>query len=84
MKKLLIILLATCGMSLYAEDTIPAIISTDTLLVTTDTISCIDSTFTAVADTLIDLPIFFDEALAWLDTTECTSDTLIAELPDSV
>ena len=29
-------------------------------------------------------PIFFDEALAWLDTTECTSDTLITELPDSI
>ena len=29
-------------------------------------------------------PIFFDEVLAWLDTTECTSDTLITELPDSI
>lgn len=29
-------------------------------------------------------PIFFDEALAWLDTTECLSDTIIAELPDSI
>lgn len=27
---------------------------------------------------------FFDEALAWLDTTECLSDTIIAELPDSI
>ena len=25
-----------------------------------------------------------DQALAWLDTTECTSDTLIVELPDSI
>lgn len=32
----------------------------------------------------IDTPIFFDEALAVLDTTECSSDTLISELPDSV
>lgn len=32
----------------------------------------------------IDLPEFFDEALSWLDTTECYSDTLITELPDSV
>lgn len=32
----------------------------------------------------IDIPIFFDEALAVLDTTECYSDTLITELPDSV
>lgn len=32
----------------------------------------------------IDIPVFFDEALSWLDTTECYSDTLITELPDSV
>ena len=32
----------------------------------------------------IDTPIFFDEALAVLDTTECSSDTLIGDLPDSV
>lgn len=31
-----------------------------------------------------ELPIFFDEALAYLDTTECTSDTIIADLPDSI
>lgn len=39
------------------------------------------------ADSLLldcELPIFFDEALAYLDTTECTSDTIIAELPDSI
>lgn len=34
-------------------------------------------------DTILER-IFFDEALAWLDTTECTSDTLITELPDSI
>lgn len=28
--------------------------------------------------------IFFDEALAWIDTTDCQSDTLITELPDSI
>ena len=32
----------------------------------------------------IDTPVFFDEALAVLDTTECYSDTLITDLPDSV
>lgn len=32
----------------------------------------------------IDTPIFFDEALAVLDTTECSSNTLISDLPDSV
>ena len=34
-----------------------------------------------VADTTT---IFFDEALAWIDTTDCQSDTLITELPDSI
>ena len=28
--------------------------------------------------------IYFDQALAWLDTSECQSDTLITELPDSI
>lgn len=32
----------------------------------------------------VESPIFFDEALAWLDTTECLSDTIIAELPDFI
>ena len=32
----------------------------------------------------VESPIFFDEALAWLDTTECLSATIIAELPDSI
>ena len=39
---------------------------------------------TAVSADSIDIPIFFDEALAVLDTTECHSDTLITDLPDSV
>lgn len=38
----------------------------------------------AIMDTLADMPVFFDEALTWVDTTECQSDTIIAELPDSV
>ena len=42
-----------------------------------------DSIISTSTDTVIS-PIFFDEALAWLDTTECTSDTLITELPDSI
>lgn len=32
----------------------------------------------------VESPISFDEALAWLDTTECLSDTIIVELPDSI
>ena len=42
-----------------------------------------DSTRLLMTDT-VESPIFFDEALAWLDTTECLSDTIIAELPDSI
>lgn len=42
-----------------------------------------DSTSAVLPDSL-ELPVFFDEALAWLDTTECTSDTLITALPDSL
>lgn len=32
----------------------------------------------------LETPIYFDQALVWLDTTECISDTLIFELPDSI
>lgn len=42
-----------------------------------------DSTNLLMTDT-VESPIFFDEALVWLDTTECLSDTIIAELPDSI
>ena len=42
-----------------------------------------DSLATTEPDS-IDVLTFFDEALAWLDTTECHSDTIIAELPDSI
>ena len=42
-----------------------------------------DSLTVATVDS-IDTPVFFDEALAVLDTTECYSDTLITDLPDSV
>lgn len=42
-----------------------------------------DSTNLLMTDT-VESPIFFDEALAWLDTTECLSDTIIAELPDFI
>ena len=55
--------------------------------------------FAAQADSILALPIdsaaiarqdsiaediFFDEALAWLDTVPCTSDTIILSMPDSV
>ena len=38
----------------------------------------------APCDSMMDIPVFFDEALAWIDTVECEADTLITELPDSV
>ena len=45
---------------------------------------CANDSIVAIStDTILEC-IFFDEALAWLDTTECTSDTLITELPDSI
>ena len=49
-----------------------------------------DTTLTNLSDTLVtdtacvEMPLFFDEALAWIDTTECHSDTIITDLPDSV
>lgn len=45
---------------------------------------CANDSITAMSTDTVLAPIFFDEALAWLDTTECTSDTLITELPDSI
>ena len=43
-----------------------------------------NDSITAMSTDTVLSPIFFDEALVWLDTTECTSDTLITELPDSI
>ena len=70
---------------LMAQDTIPVEIA-DTLSPITDTLQTValDSTELPQSIDTVELPIFFDEALAWLDTTECTSDTIIAELPDSI
>ena len=45
---------------------------------------CANDSITAMSTDTVLSPIFFDEALAWLDNTECTSDTLITELPDSI
>lgn len=45
--------------------------------------SSVDSLMAVSADS-VETPVFFDEALAWVDTIECQSDTLIAELPDSI
>ena len=45
---------------------------------------CANDSIVAMSTDTVLSPIFFDEALAWLDTTECTSDTLITELPDSI
>ena len=43
----------------------------------------IDTVRQAIIDSVI-ASNFFDQQLAWLDTTECTSDTIILECSDSV
>ena len=82
MKTFLTLLFTLFSVSLLAEDTIPATHS-DTLA-TTILANSADTTPLPLNTDSIELPIFFDQALAWLDTTECTSDTIISELPDSI
>ena len=82
MKTFLTLLFTLFSVSLLAEDTIPATHS-DTLA-TTILADSTDTTPLPLNTDSIELPIFFDQALAWLDTTECTSDTIISELPDSI
>lgn len=74
MKRLLyiIILIASSPLSLSAS-------SPDSLITSSP-----DTLITSSPDTLTASLPNLDQALAWLDTTECTSDTLIAELPDSI
>ena len=82
MKRLLhIVLLCALSAPIIAQDSIPECLhdSTPEIPNTSTPDSLVDSSLDS-----LELPIFFDEALAWLDTTECTSDTLIAELPDSI
>ena len=82
MKQLLhIVLLCALSAPIIAQDSIPECLhdSTPEIPNTSTPDSLVDSSLDS-----LELPIFFDEALAWLDTTECTSDTLIAELPDSI
>ena len=82
MKTFLTLLFTLFSVSLLAEDTILATHS-DTLA-TTILADSADTTPLPLNTDSIELPIFFDQALAWLDTTECTSDTIISELPDSI
>ena len=85
MKQILIIFLTFCTLPILANDSIRVNLPADSIDVTmVDTLPMEDTIAANTLDTLVDLPLFFDEALAWLDTTECTSDTLITELPDSV
>ncbi|HBE55829.1 MAG TPA: lytic transglycosylase, partial [Prevotellaceae bacterium] len=82
MKRYLFLFLLYIGcLCAYAQDVI-----TDTVLnIPPDTIQTAQAD-TIIADSLtaVELPLFFDEALAWIDTTECESDTIITDLPDSV
>ena len=85
MKQILIIFLTFCTLPILANDSIRVNLPADSIDVAmVDTLPMEDTIAANTLDTLVDLPLFFDEALAWLDTTECTSDTLITELPDSV
>ena len=86
-----IFLALTCVFATNAQtndgDTV-VISSTDTFVAVVPDTLTIDTatTDTTLVDTLtsIDLPVFFDQALAWVDTIPCESDTLITDLPDSV
>ena len=86
-----IFLTLTCVLATNAQtndgDTV-VISSTDTFVAVVPDTLTIDTatTDTTLVDTLtsIDLPVFFDQALAWVDTIPCESDTLITDLPDSV
>lgn len=86
-----IFLALTCVLATNAQtndgDTV-VISSTDTFVAVVPDTLTIDTatTDTTLVDTLtsIDLPVFFDQALAWVDTIPCESDTLITDLPDSV
>ena len=85
MKQILLIFLTFCTLPILANDSIRGNLPADSIDVAmVDTLPIEDTIAANTLDTLVDLPLFFDEALAWLDTTECTSDTLITELPDSV
>lgn len=55
----------------------------DSILAQTDTVGMRQDT--SLSDTSENnILCFFDEALAWLDTTDCTSNGVITDLPDSV
>ncbi len=77
----LLLVLCTCIPLIAAAGT------NDTILLTAPTDSIlalpIDSAAEARQDSIAE-DIFFDEALAWLDTIPCTSDTIILTMPDSV
>ena len=82
MKRLLYIflLIAASPDSLIASSPDSLIASSPDSLIT----SSPDSLIASSPDSLITSLPNIDLALAWLDTTECTSDTLITELPDSI
>lgn len=62
----------------------------DTLVLATIADDLAVAADTLLQDTLsqdsacVEEQLSFDEALAWIDTTACTSDTIIIDLPDSV
>lgn len=82
--KFLSIIFSLFAVAAAAQDTV--IVVSDSL-VSDSTVAASSPMASSLSDSLpqdLELPIYFDEALAYLDTTECTSDTIITELPDSV
>lgn len=76
MKHIVLSLFLIFGTTAFAQTTWTDSLSTDS---TEMAVLSFDSlTVDSVAN------LFFDEALAWLDTLNCTSDSIIVELPDSV
>lgn len=55
----------------------------DSLLAQTVSLQMADSLASVEIGT-DDILCFFDEAMAWLDTTDCTSSGILSDLPDSV
>lgn len=81
---LLYCLLLLVGMQPFevSSDTTTFPLATIDSLVASET-DPMDSIAQFVEDSLAE-NIFFDEQLSWLDTSNCTSDTVILECPDSV
>ena len=59
---------------------IPIILSILFVHITSITSQGVENSDYMCSDTIL----YFDQALAWIDTSECQSDTIISEIPDSL